>query len=925
MPRLLAARGVGYCAAPMSSRSTRTSVDSLLRAVARTATVAPAPRGGPAALPTVLAEQFELGAELGRGGMGVVYQAYDRRLDRDVAIKVMHPERWAHVPRDELVAVFEREARATARLNHPAIVTLYQTGDYGGTLYLVLELLRGANLGALARRPMDLGDALAIMIQVADAIAYAHDQGVLHRDLKPHNVFIGDGGRVWVLDFGLASLDEVGARAGDGAPRSRGGTPAYMAPEQRRGDRQDARTDVWALGLLLYQLVTAYEPPPLASPEDLRGPPWRADLARLPASIAALVAAAVAWDPDDRLPTAEAFATRLRACSSVDPERRGLRPLRWPRAATAAAAAALVGVGALGTTVVERARAPGHRVTPPVASPAVAFSFDLAAAAVPPVLDNQVIAVAPDGASLAVLGPPADGAPGATQVYTRRLAADALAPLVGTVDAEGLAFSPDGQWLAYTRDARLWTRALAGGAPNDLAPVSAGTRGVAWLPDGRLVVAPSWFAPLTIVPRGGGAPQPLTQLGPGEKSHRFPHALPDGRTVLFVTGTSTLASFDDATVEAVDVATGARKAITTGGAPRFVPPATLLVPRAGQLLAMPFDPRRVEVTGPPRVVIDDLLTAPATGAPLFDVGGATLAYVVGDPRSFARVVTRLDPAGHVAVVPGPTLAATSVRARADGRWLLVRADGANPALWAFDLDRGTQALLTHGGDFDHPVLAPDGLTAYAVETRGADARIVRLTLDGAGATVPLYRGLNPANLELSADGARLLFDERDPDTGTADLWWLDLARGGAPTRYLPTPTEHETQPALSPDGRWLAYVSSESGVDQVYVQAFPRPGARFQVSTGGGSWPRWRADGRAVVFHVGADGEHALWSAPVAAAGAAVTVGPATRWGAIEAPPDAARRPFDLLPDGGVVAIARPPGWRPPSTVRVVQGAELGR
>ena len=299
--RLLAARGVGYCAARMSSRSTRTTVDSLLRAVARTDSVAPvAPVAPGRGLPVVFAAQFELGAELGRGGMGVVYQAYDRRLDRAVAIKVMNPERWAHVPRAELAAVFEREARATARLSHPSIVTLYQTGEHDGTLYLVLELLRGANLGALARRPMALGDALAIMIQVADAISYAHAQGVLHRDLKPHNVFIGDGGRVWVLDFGLASLDEVGGRDGAG-PRSRGGTPAYMAPEQRRGDAQDARTDVWALGLLLYQLVTAYEPPPLSNAEDLEGPPWRSDLARLPPSIAALVAAAVAWAPADQI------------------------------------------------------------------------------------------------------------------------------------------------------------------------------------------------------------------------------------------------------------------------------------------------------------------------------------------------------------------------------------------------------------------------------------------------------------------------------------------------------------------------------------------------------------------------------------------------------------------------------------------------
>lgn len=458
----------------------------------------------------------------------------------------------------------------------------------------------------------------------------------------------------------------------------------------------------------------------------------------------------------------------------------------------------------------------------------------------------------------------------------------------------------------------------AGGAPIELAPTSAGTRGVTWLGAGRVVFAPTWFSNLDVVPAAGGAPVALTQLRPGEKSHRFPHALPDGRTVLFVTGTSALRSFDDATIEAVDVATGARKPITTGGAPRFVPPATLLVPRAGQLLALPFDPVRVEVTGPPRVVLDDLLTAPATGAPLFDANGPTLAYVVGDPRSFERVVTRIDPAGVASVVPGPALALSSVRARGDGRWLVVRADGANAALWAFDLERGTHALLTHGGDFDHPVLAPDGRTAYAVETRGADASIVRLSLDGSGATTPLYHGINPANLELSADGTRLVFDERDPGTGLADLWWLDLASGGAPTRYLTT-AEHETQPALSPDGRWLAYVSSDSGTDQIYLQAFPHAGVRVQVTTAGGAWPRWRADGRALVFRTG----EALWTAAVTIAGDAVTVAPAVRWRALEAPTDAARRSFDVLADGSVVTVTRSPGWQPASSVRVVRGVGL--
>ena len=893
----------------MSSDPVRTTVDSLLRAVARTDSFAPPRSAGP---PRVIGEQFELEVELGRGGMGVVYRAHDRRLDRAVAIKLMHPERWAHVPRAELAAVFEREARATARLNHPAIVTLHQTGEHDGAPYLVLELLDGASLGALVRRPLELDEALAIMIQVADAIAYAHGQGVLHRDLKPHNIFLGDGGRAWVLDFGLAALGEVGAMP-SGAPSSRAGTPAYMAPEQRAGEPQDERTDVWALGLLLYQLVTAYEPPPLSTPAALTSDPWLRDLARLPSGVAALVAAAVAWAPAERLPSAAAFAARLRALvATPGAVARSPRHRRWRRGLIVVGAGlALGGAVVVGAVVARPRRGPAVAA---VVSP-VAFTVALPRGADDPPPDNQVVAVAPDGATVAFLGRPGEG-PGATQIYLRRLDAEALTALPGTTDAEGLAFSPDGQWLAYTRDATLWKQSLGGGAPIALAGVSAGTRGLTWLPDGRLVVAPSWFGGLSIVPAEGGAPRPLTTLGPDEKSHRFPHALPDGRTVLFVTGTAALGSFDDAAIEAVDVATGARRRITTGGGPRFVPPATLLVPRAGQLVALPFDPRALAITGPGVVVAEPVLTASTTGAGMFDVAAGTLAHVVGSPEAFVAGLTRFTADGTAAPVPGPAMAVSAVRVSRDGQSALVRIDGANAALWRYDLERGTQTRLTKRWDYDHAVMADDG-GAYAVVARGATVKIARLALDGTEAATALYQGPNPANLELSRDGRYLVFDDRDPTTGLADLYVLELPAGGPARRYLANPSEHETAPALSPDGRWLAYVSSDSGQNQVFVQAFPDPGPRVQVSTSGGEWPRWTADGRALVYRVG----DRLWRAPIELTGATPVVATPRSWLTLSTPRDAARRTFDLLPDGGVLAVAVPTasaaslrvvrGWRP--------------
>ena len=889
-----------------------TTVDSLLRAVAH-APDAPKSRG--LVVGTVIDGAFEIVGEIGRGGIGVVYRAIDLRLDRQVAIKVMRVDRWAHVSAAERAALVEREARATARLRHPSIVTLHDVGVHDGAPYLVLELLHGESLARRLRRPLPLPVARAVMRQVAAALAHAHAEGVLHRDLKPHNVIVTEDDHAWVLDFGLAAMlrptDPL-----DPTHAARAGTPGYMAPEQREGAAQDVRTDVWALGLLLYQVVTAYEPPPLASADELDAAPWRSDLDRLAPAVAGIIDRAVRWRPGDRTPSAAAFLADLDALDVVQSPWRdvAVTRLRW---GWALAGAATVGVAV--ATAASLPPSPPSTSEPvalaePVRPPSVRFTVDVPPTEPFAAFQGPMVAVAPDGRSLVYQGRPPVGTRGTSQLYLRRFDEDEATPIDGTVDAEGPMFSPDGASIAYAVGGELTRRPLAGGDVVSLCGVQAGFRGGTWTRDDRIVYAPSWFSGLFVVGAAGGEPQPLTTLGPGEKSHRFPHVLPEANAVLFVSSHARTDSFDDATIEAVSLHTGERTAITTGGAPRFVAPGTLLVPRHGALWAMPFDPIALAITGPPVSLVEGMVTASNTGAAAFDVGGGTLAYFEGGRGLFDTRVVRVAEDRSPTPLPVPVRATTSVRRAPDGR-LLLRVDSANASLWMHDLAREIDTRVTSTWDADHAVCAPDARHVFFVITRGAEAAIVRRRTDGLGEDETLWVGVSPANLELSRDGTVLVFDDRDPQTGSADVMWMPADGSGAPTRVTETVDETEAQPALSPDGRWIAFTASLSGRDEVYVQAFRGAGTRVQISAHGGRWPRWSEDGRALVFRNGAEVLEASFEPgepPQASR-------PRVRF-AIDDVDDPARRSFDLLPDGSLVTVVRPDTWRPADRLRVVVG-----
>jgi eukaryotic-like serine/threonine-protein kinase len=873
-----------------------TTIDSLLRAVARTPSVTtPQATLG---VGTVIGEQLVLREELGRGGMGVVYRAHDQRLERDVAVKLMRADRWAHVPRAELVRLFEREARATARLQHPSIVTLHHAGEHEGVLYLVLELLRGRSLAARLTRPRPLASAIEMLRAIAGAIAHAHAEGVLHRDLKPHNIWVGDDDHVWVLDFGLAALQ---AEAVD----ARAGTPAYMAPEQRAGTDQDVRTDVWALGLLLYQMVTAHEPPALVAEADLSRAPWRDDLARLPPSVARVITGAVQWHAADRYPSVTAF---IAALDRIDVEERA------PHASRSRLPWLVAGGAVVASVVAIAAREPAPQ--PRVARAPIQFEIALPPLDYAAFPQSPPLAVSPDGRTIVFAGNVADDTSGhAMQLFRRDVDRADVTALADTGDAEGPAFSPDGKSLAFARDGELWRRPLDGGAATALASVHAGFRGVTWTDRDELVMAPSWFSPLVLVPATGGPPRPVTSLAAGEKTHRYPHALPGGKAVVFVVGDSRGEHFDDARVEWVELATGKRRVVTTGGAPRFVAPSTLLVPRNGELWAIPFDPATGAVTGTETRALPGMLTSPASGVGAFDVQGGTLVYMPGDPKLFATEVVRVDAAGVATTLAVPTRTTTSVRALSRDR-LLLRIDAANATLRLQDLARETDTRLTWAWDADHAVVTPDDSALYFAVTRSNRAEIVRRRIDGTGTDEPIYTGRNPANLDLSRDGARLLFDERDAKTGAADIVYLELDHTPPRLVAYQHSAEHETQPALSPDGRWLAYTSSTDEHDQIFVQAFPIAGPRIQISAHGGRWPRWREHGRELVYR----DRHAVISVSLEEqAGRLIAGKPRTLYHLADLD-EPARRTFDLVGMTDLVTVRRPVTTARVDRMRVVVG-----
>jgi Tol biopolymer transport system component len=802
---------------------------------------------------------YEILSALGAGGMGEVYRAHDTRLDRTVAIKILP----AADP--DLTARFAREAKTIAALQHPHICTLFDVGRQDGTDYLVLEYLEGETLAArLGRGSLKLAEALKIASEIADALATAHRAGIVHRDLKPANVMLTKGGAK-LLDFGLAKLRPIQAGAlaslsglvtqptpftGQGRIV---GTLQYMAPEQLEARDVDARTDIFAFGAVLYEMLTgrrAFEgnsPASLiAAILDATPPPVSARVPLAPRVVDQVVAVCLAKDPDERWQSAVDLRRQL--CwtidlgSGSDVQSSVAVGHRLRQTAAAWILGIVIGAVIAGSAIPLwiRSRTPISRgVTRSVITlPAGTRLFS------DPI--RATVTISPDGRTVAMAAEVGD----TSQLYLRPLNAAAAIPIAGTMGAAVPFFSPDGQWVGFGGGAQIKKVALSGGAPQVVCKTGEEVRGAVWGEDGTIFFSAGVGGGIWRVSANGGTPEMVTAPDSDrrEKSHRRPALLPGGKAVIMTVGMADTTSFDDARIDVVTLATGKRKTIIQGGMDaQYLSTGHLLYARAGSLVAVPFDVARLEVTGPPRAVASDVSTYPDFGYANFSVShDGSLLYLPGGARPWETTLLWVDRQGRSQPVTDVRRAFDYVSLSPDGQRIALQLDQATLEVWVYDLARTTFTRLVHGWDNGAPLWSPDGTRVTFVSARWTSRGMFWQLADGSGPAERLTADgpdfLSPESW--SPDGRSLAFTQYKG--GDSDLWiWSAADRKSFP--LLQTPAS-ESGARVSPDGHWIAYQSNQSGRFEVYVRAFPGPSRSWQVSVDGGTAPVWARNGRELFF-----------------------------------------------------------------------------
>jgi serine/threonine-protein kinase len=888
---------------------------------------------------------YEILSILGAGGMGEVYRARDTKLNRDVALKILPDVFSGDADR---LARFTREAETLAALNHLNIAHVYDAGRADATTagaYLVMELVDGDDLSVhIQRGPMALGDAIPIARQIADALEAAHDQGIVHRDLKPANVKVRADGTVKVLDFGLAKAlgpDPAGGSAGAmNSPTLTAratqmgmiiGTAAYMSPEQARGRAVDRRADVWAFGVVFYEMLSgrrAFEGDDvsitLASvlKEDVR---WDALPADLPAPVRRLLRRCLEKDPkrrlsaigDARLELDEATAggnDRDATAGTVAPVAPAAVIPAWRRAFPWTVAAA----GLAAALVVLAMWAPWQSA--PTSSPRKLLAHIGAPASVQSNLGAGAI-VSPDGTMLAFVGQQA----GAVRLFVRKLDQLEAAPLAGTEDATNPFFSPNGEWVAFFAGGKLKKVAVTGGAALTLCDAAVG-RGGTWTDDDDIVFTPNAGAKTALMrvsASGGKTAAAFGVLSEGATSQRWPQALPGRRGILYSENVTT-GGWDTGNLLVAPIDGGPGKVVVRGGHyGRFVPsgPAApnradradghLLYVQQGTVFAVRFSLDRLETVGEARPALDGVASNAANGGaqPAFSNEG-TLVYVPGTSAGTSNPIDWVARDGKTSLLRATGADWQQPRFSPDGaRLAMAINDGKQRDIWVYDWARDAMSQLTiDPANDNNPTWSHDGRHIVFASTRagGTAGNLYIANSDGTGAVTRLTESLNNQQpWSFHPSGKFIAFQETTGATGI-DLMILpvehDPARGwvaGKPTPFLQNPGT-EVQPMFSPDGQWIAYFSNEAGsAMDVYVRPFPGPGGQWRVSTEGGLFPRWsRASNELVFLNLGR-----VLISPFTVAGGSFRHDKPRFWTETGYVPLGQSSPYDIHPDGRRLAI----------------------
>jgi serine/threonine protein kinase/Tol biopolymer transport system component len=782
---------------------------------------------------------YRVGEQLGRGGMGEVYVADDLNLNRKVALKFL-PVAFSADP--ERMARFEREDKLLASLNHPNIAAIHGLEQAEGKRFLVLELVEGETLAQrLSKGVLPVEEALGVCRQIADALEAAHEKGVIHRDLKPANVMITEGDKVKILDFGLAKAlsDETQSVDSSQSPTLTEamtrpgvilGTAAYMSPEQAKGKSVDKRADIWAFGCILYECLTgkrAFEGETVT--ETLASVLTKEpECEKVPAKVQLLLHRCLQKDPKKRLRDIGDACQLL----EVKPEPRQAKQT-WLCIAWSVAAVLAVALGLAAWSP--------WRASPSSGKPLMQLYADLGSSMPLATLFGPDVIISPDGNRLVFVS--------GTRLFTRRLDQPKAAELAGTEGGMAPFFSPDSRWIAFFAGRNLKKISVEGGAAVPLCDATA-LRGGSWGEDGDIIAAITTTGSLSRIPSAGGVPAPVTELAPGEATHRWPQILPGGRAVLF-TASNSISSFDNANIEVMSFKDRRRKTLQHGGTyGRYLPSGHLVYVSKSTLFAVPFDLDKLEVYGSPAPVLQ--VASTQFGAAQFDFSqNGTLIYRIGGATGGLRMLCWLDSAGKMQPLPAKSNLFMQPRLSPNGRLLLLTiTSGSGSDIYTYDYQRDILTRLTNGsGGFIFPVWSPDGrFVAF-----GGGEGLLWTRADGAGKPQPLTAS-NSAQLpfSFSPDGKRLAFQQYNP-ASPIEIFTVAVEnrnghlQAGKPEIYMQTPTG-ALLPAFSPDGRWIAYMSSESGERQIYVCAFPNKGDRYQVSSNGGMLAVWSPNGRELFY-----------------------------------------------------------------------------
>lgn len=795
---------------------------------------------------------YEVTAQLGAGGMGEVFKARDSRLDRAVAIKVL-PARLSSDSRFR--ERFEREAKAISALSHPHICTLYDVGTHEGTDFLVMEYLEGESLAErLAKGPLPIEQVIRYGTEIADALEKAHRIGIVHRDLKPGNVVITKSGAK-LLDFGLAKFSQSGQSDPHAATAAMSakplteegtvlGTFQYMAPEQVEGREADPRTDIFALGALLYEMATgkrAFEAKTraslIASILDREPPPISAVQPLTPPALERVIRMCLHKDPDERWQSAHDVAAELKwigasSSETIGPGARRRTRKTWLRA-TAILLTGLL-IGALATRMLNRREARPLRVA--------RFTVNTAPNA-PLDLNLSSLMISRDGNHVLYR----TFAGNTSALYLRGIDSLSAVRVTGTEGVGPSTFSPDGRWIAFMNDDGLWKVSREGGTPTKLAEDIDGL-GLDW--HGDTIVANKTFSGgLVAVPASGGQVRQIVKSNTAKKENAivWPDVLPDGKHVIATAWS--VGAWDTARIIAYSMTDGSSKVLIEGGYfARYSPTGHLLFMRGNTLNAVAFDPEKLTVGSSPSAVVNGIAHGTADGEGHFAVSDAGhLVYASGGATQPNDQLFWIDRNGKQSSMVSSVRRYGSIDISSDGRTAAVTIEDATFDIWQLDLERDSLTRVSHGGDDLEAVWTADGSRVIWTSSRSGAYNLYWRAADSSS---PEER-IAPSDSHqfgpsVTADGKYLMFSQVGKKM---DIWLMPFET--RKPQVLIATEFNDVKAVVSPNGRWLAYVSDQSGRAEVYITSFPKPAGTWPVSVDGGDTPQWMPDSSEIVYEKG--------------------------------------------------------------------------